>query len=141
VEQHLARWRKANIVLTAKQNIKQSKHGTGGRTMSKEKQIEERLELSSIIGCAVNDWGDFCEECHKDGYSPTDTLEEYVAVSVLTKGYRKQSEGEWIFKEYGEDTYTNLTRIYECSLCGRTIECLNEADEPYCHCGAKMKGV
>ena len=48
--------------------------------------------------------------------------------------------GEWIFKEYGEDTYTNLTRIYECSLCGRTIECLNEADEPYCHCGAKMDG-
>ena len=48
--------------------------------------------------------------------------------------------GEWKFKEYGEDTYTNLTRIYECSLCGRTIECLNEADEPYCHCGAKMDG-
>ena len=48
--------------------------------------------------------------------------------------------GEWVFKEYGEDTYTNLTRIYECSLCGRTIECLNEADEPYCHCGAKMDG-
>lgn len=46
--------------------------------------------------------------------------------------------GEWIFKEYSEDTYTNLTRIYECSICGRTIECLNKADEPYCHCGAKM---
>lgn len=65
--------------------------------MSKEKQNEEILELSSIIGCAVNDWCDFCEDCHKDGYSPTDTLEEYVAVSVLTKGYRKQSG--WISVE------------------------------------------
>jgi hypothetical protein len=64
-----------------------------------------------------------------------------VAEALYNAGYRKQSVGEWIFKEYGEDTYTNLTRIYECSLCGRTIECLNEANEPYCHCGAKMKGV
>lgn len=107
--------------------------------MSKE-QIEQRLELSSIIGCAVNDWGDFCEECHKDGYSPTDTLEEYVAVSVITKGYRKQREGEWVDQYQG--MYVN--QLYKCSLCGETAfhddkrwflthHCPN--------CGAKMKGV
>lgn len=61
-----------------------------------------------------------------------------LASYLYDEGYRKVPKGEWVFKEYSEDTYTNLTRIYECSLCGRTIECLNEADEPYCHCGAQM---
>lgn len=79
--------------------------------------------------------------CNSPG-EPIDSCYSFRCAKIaVQKGYRKQSEGEWIFKEYGEDTYTNLTRIYECSLCGRTIECLNEADEPYCHCGAKMKGV
>ena len=109
--------------------------------MSKEKQIEERLELSSIIGCAVNDWSDFCEECHKDGYSPADTVEEYVAVSVITKGYRKQSEGEWIDKPTG--AYGRMQSW--CSACGKHsgiggIE--SNRHKPYCpNCGAKMKGV
>ena len=94
--------------------------------MSKEKQIEEKHELSESIYMSGHglDWKD----------------SEDIAEQLYHANYRKQSEGEWIFKEYSEDTYTNLTRIYECSLCGRTIECLNEADEPYCHCGAKMKG-
>lgn len=61
-------------------------------------------------------------------------------VSAPTVDAVEVRHGEWRFKEYSEDTYTNLTRVYECSLCGRTIECLNEADEPYCHCGAKMDG-
>ena len=79
-----------------------------------------------------------CEECSKCPLSFDCKAYEY-ATKFYNAGYRKQAEGEWIFKEYGEDTYTNLTRIYECSLCGRTIECLNEADEPYCHCGARMR--
>ena len=98
--------------------------------MSKEKQIEEMAKVMCdrckvIFDCTSTE---MCSECTAD------------AEALYNAGYRKQSEGEWIFKEYGEDTYTNLTRIYECSLCGRTIECLNEAVEPYCHCGAKMKG-
>ena len=84
--------------------------------MSKEKQIEE---IANVIYDDPNSydtyWRSHCER---------------LAETIYNAGYRKQSAGEWIFKEYGEDTYTNLTRIYECSLCGRTIECLNEADEP-----------
>ena len=99
--------------------------------MSKEKQNEEIVELSNIIGCAVNDWGDFCEVCHKDGYSPTDTLEEYVAVSVLTKGYRKQREAR-----YCADP--NYRTLGNCGECGGDVTCLNN----YCpNCGAKLKGV
>ena len=80
--------------------------------------------------------------------APKSCQVEYLSFNTKSKATVRQyyeqlikypfKEGKWIFKEYSEDTYTNLTRIYECSLCGRTIECLNEADEPYCHCGAKM---
>jgi hypothetical protein len=97
--------------------------------MSKEKQIERDAMEKVIADAFMADYNIGCDPCPGT-----------VADALYLENYRKQIEGEWIFKEYGEDTYTNLTRIYECSLCGRTIECLNEADEPYCHCGAKMKG-
>ena len=79
-------------------------------------------------------------DCLLPSYETCHTKEDILIISeyIIAAGWHQDRKGEWIFKEYSEDTYTNLTRIYECSLCGRTIECLNEADEPYCHCGAKM---
>ena len=41
--------------------------------------------------------------------------------------YVRDSDGEPIMK---------IGEVYECSLCGR----LEEKEEPYCNCGAKMDG-
>lgn len=57
--------------------------------------------------------------------------EDYIADAVLRKGYRKQSEGEWITDEKGYVT---------CSNCGEE-HTWDEFRPPYCDmCGAKMKG-
>ena len=105
------------------------------------KKIDERLELSEIIGCAVNDWGDFCEECHNDGYLPTDTFEEYIADSVFAKGYRKQSDGEWVAKRHISVSKRNRTihyETYKCSVCGTWN---GRCRQNFCpNCGARMKG-
>lgn len=53
-------------------------------------------------------------------------------------GYRKQSEGEWI-PIIDEPTPLRECAIisgYECSECGR----YEKEKQPYCNCGAKMKG-
>lgn len=95
--------------------------------MNKDKLIEDRLELSGIIGCAVNEWEDICEECHKEGYAPTDTMEECIADSVLAAGYRKQSEGVWVG-----------VWDYECSVCNE----YHDIKTKFCpNCGARMKGA
>lgn len=60
--------------------------------MSKEKQIEERIELSDIIDYALRDWDDYIYECQEEGNLPIDTFEEWIADAVLKNGYRKQSE-------------------------------------------------
>ena len=65
--------------------------------MSREKQIEERIELSDIIDYALRDWDDYIYECQEEGNRPIDTFEEWIADAVLKNGYRKQSE--WISVE------------------------------------------
>ena len=60
--------------------------------MSKEKQIEERLNLSDTIDYAMRDWDDYIDECREEEIPPIDTFEEYIADYVLDAGYRKQSE-------------------------------------------------
>ena len=57
-------------------------------------------------------------------------LEDY-AEELYKQGYRKQSEGEWVTKDY----------TAYCSVCkiGRDIE--SQFGWKYCpNCGAKMKG-
>jgi hypothetical protein len=87
--------------------------------MSREKQIEEMVKTVSACECdCIN-----CKICYS----------WELCEALYNAGYRKQSEGEWI--EHRE------TRPYEevcyiCSRCGRK----EYQKEPYCHCGAKMKG-
>lgn len=64
--------------------------------MSREKQIEERIDLSDTIDYAMRDWDDYIDECQEEGIPPIDTFEEYIADVVLRAGYRKQ---EWISVE------------------------------------------
>ena len=88
--------------------------------MSKEKQIEE---LTNELVFTSN-------------YGTYNAVANYL----VNKGYRKQSEGEWIFR--GDGRY-GQTRCY-CSLCGKHSGIggiRSNQLKPFCpNCGAKMKG-
>lgn len=92
--------------------------------MSREKQIEEKHELSESIYMSGHglDWKD----------------SDDIAEQLYQEGYRKQSEGHWEFRR------PNCS--YYCSHCGKGIKikygerAANLWD--FCpNCGAKMKGV
>jgi hypothetical protein len=93
--------------------------------MSKEKQIEEIIE---VLNSESIRWG-----CG-------DMTDNDIAEALYDAGYRKQSEGEWIFRNDGA---YGRTRCY-CSACGKHsgIGGIRENQlKPYCpNCGAKMKG-
>lgn len=100
--------------------------------MTKEKQIEEMAKAMCGNGmvngnCAIDD-----EPC------ALECVYGYCAERLYCKGYRKQSEGEWIHEYTGEWLDgTDASLDYKCSLCEEL------ATDPfsYCsHCGAKMKG-
>ena len=95
------------------------------------KQIEERCELIDLLDDIGRDWDNYLDECQEAEAQPLFDYYEFHAEAILEAGYRKQSEGEWIYQEYSMGHY-----VGKCSLC----EC--EADmTKYCpNCGAKMKG-
>ncbi len=94
--------------------------------MRKEKQIEE---MAKDLGIAFQLAGT--------------TRFGAVAEVLVNAGYRKQSEGEWLPDMEWFDEQEGISAKagfyqtgWKCSLCGR-----NEYEkEPYCNCGAKMKG-
>ena len=88
--------------------------------MSREKQIKEMARTL----CGEKEHT--CEEC--DSYE----CEFWIESSVLyNAGYRKQSEGEWIWKSNG------YRKCLHCSCCGNQ----EEWETAFCpNCGAKMKG-
>jgi hypothetical protein len=94
-------------------------------TMSKER-IEE---MAQDIYNALPDYEHNARDCRN------------AAEELFAKGYRKQSEGEWVWKTKIEPQAQN--RLY-CSVCDE--ECLAKNNyyvkSNFCHnCGAKMKGV
>lgn len=57
---------------------------------------------------------------------------DFTAEKMTAKGYRKQREGEWIYRE---NEFGNA--YYACSIC----DCQTRYKENYCSsCGARMKG-
>lgn len=85
--------------------------------MSKEKQIKEKHELSESIYMSGHglDWQD----------------SDDIAEQLYHEGYRKQSEGEWV--------YVHTYMRGRCSVCNHQMQYDNQ---PFCsNCGAKMKGV
>ena len=82
------------------------------------------------------------DNCIRDSWhriSPTDAkMNIYHLVSDANEADRPQ--GEWI--EIG-----TISHSYKCSVCGRTLFHITVGKNhvakyyPYCHCGAKMKGV
>ena len=115
--------------------------------MSREKQIEstdwltrdipkeqlEREKQEAIMSADL-------ELCHTEFITGIYTDYDTIAQKMFAKGYRKQSEGEWIDKPTG--AYSRMQSW--CSACGKHsgiggIE--SNRHKPYCpNCGAKMKG-
>jgi hypothetical protein len=57
----------------------------------------------------------------------------FIAEALYNAGYRKQKEGEWVYRE---NEFGNA--YYACSIC----DCQTRYKENYCSsCGAKMKGA
>jgi hypothetical protein len=86
-----------------------------------EKQIEEMAKI-------------MCHGCFRRCDDTSGCIVEDYAEDIYTAGYRKQSEGEWIWTENGEADYE---KYWVCSVCKehdfvKTKFCSN--------CGAKMKG-
>lgn len=105
--------------------------------MSKEKQIEipeDEIGTSGYSKLAWKLWQEL-----KLPMTQCETIDRIVR----DEGYRKQSEGEWLpdmewFDE--EEGISKKAGFYQtgwkCSLCGRN----EHKKEPYCNCGARMKG-
>ena len=74
--------------------------------------------------------------CNSPG-EPIDSCYSFRCAKIaVQKGYRKQSEGEWV--DTGDFELDNIYSGWKCSLCGH-IFCGNKTN--YCsNCGAKMKG-
>ena len=89
--------------------------------MSREKQIDE-------MSCDLYD-------CHIEFVTGVDEIYtdyDAMAEKMFDKGYRKQSDGEWLGR--------GIAMV--CSLCGKGLVVeQGDADMNYCpNCGAKMKG-
>ena len=86
--------------------------------MSKEKQIDEKHELSESI--------------YMSGHGLDRKDSDDIAEQLYHEGYRKQSEGKWIFAGDGIIQCTSCDEVYEARVLPRNF-CPN--------CGAKLKGV
>jgi len=105
------------------------------KKMSKEKQIEEMARVLK-----------FCRDTSIDECHTKIDCKHCVAEQLYDAGYRKQIEGEWLeepFESMIPATFDEEGRLvihqyiaYRCSICGRN----EHVKEPYCNCGAKMKG-
>ena len=93
--------------------------------MSKEKQIEEM----AVDLCLI----DRCKHLPQAECNNT-TCAHCEAEFLYNAGYRKQSEGEWVWTENGEADYE---KYWVCSVC-KEHEFIKSKFCP--HCGAKMKG-
>ena len=70
------------------------------------------------------------------------TMSRALAHRLYDKGYRKQSEGEWLKSQFAARTGFYTIKDFVCSECRIYVSAL-ESSFPmdYCpHCGAKMKG-
>ncbi len=106
--------------------------------MSKEKQIEEMaLELCYTRNVVKRLHNRKCGDCDIKSCDIHEICED-----LYNAGYRKQSEGEWIFKGLDEFRKYKVT----CPFCkAEYVGNYDAYDEPedfnYCpNCGAKMKG-
>lgn len=92
--------------------------------MHQEKQIEEMADI-------------LCEAKEHDCKGGNDCLCVKQAEAIYNAGYRKQSEGKWLFKQ----TYYEADEC-NCSVCGQLMTTATGTRANFCPtCGAKMQGI
>ena len=106
--------------------------------MSKEKPIEEMARGMCHLSAECKT----CQICNERYHGDDDLCYfQCVAKEIINHGYRKQSEGKWIWINqatgYLEPPYGDTCK---CSLCEFVID-VSESNYKYCpNCGAHMKG-
>ena len=98
------------------------------------KQIEEMARDLCRLSCT-------CEECQNVATQNKDKCKAKVyAERAYKKGYRKQSEGEWISGKTPNGQWGYYCSLCSASFVGENAEWIAK-EHYYCpHCGAKMKG-
>lgn len=91
--------------------------------------MKEQIEEMAFDLCRI----DTCKHLSQEECNKT-TCAHCEAEALYNAGYRKQSEGEWIWVENGEADYE---KYWVCSVCKEH----DFVKTKYCpNCGAKMKG-
>ena len=57
---------------------------------TRERLIDERLDLADVICYAIRDWDDYIDECRETETPPIESFEDFIADGVLSAGYHKQ---------------------------------------------------
>ena len=97
--------------------------------------MKDQIEEMAKIACTCFDGN--CKGCPFDFYPPCPP--KASAKRIYNAGYRKQVVAEWEedTEIYDDDSGEyNMRMVFVCSKCGR----VEKQKEPYCNCGAKMKG-
>lgn len=107
--------------------------------MDENKQIEE---IAKDL-CPLYEKYKSCKTCDAVlGVGEEPCVYKCMAELITTKGYRKQSEGEWLVSKT-EQAWNNAEYPIErnCSVCGMRRNIETQYAWNYCpNCGAKMKG-
>jgi hypothetical protein len=110
--------------------------------VGESEQIEEMIETLKKCSCVYTDCEQECSQCSNEELY--DEALNHIARTLYEAGYRKQSEGEWIYHEC-VSSYDGAISGYSCSECCIFVdEEMFDSDEfhkSFCgNCGAHMKG-
>ena len=104
--------------------------------------LEEPKYRNFVIGTVVTKAPKSCQIEYKDFLGATQIARQYYGQIIK---YPLFKEGKWIPAEYEQTgshvlgttmIIRNIPTKFRCSLCGR----VEDREEPYCHCGARMDG-
>lgn len=106
------------------------------KVKTKDEQIEKD-ELQEFVITLSDCQHRYDKECIKAivTKSPLPKENKFYAKYLMEQDYRKQRVGEWVAMCRRERCAIKEI-FFQCSLCRR----IEYRVEPYCHCGAKMKG-
>ena len=105
--------------------------------ISKEEQQQAMKELKHMISELKADTATFN---HPLSRQLVHTLSVAVDCLEVALSQPERPKGRWVQEIHtgliGDTNEYNDTYFFRCSICGRTVF----EKEPYCHCGADMRG-